>query len=199
MFSKCVTSWKRTKTDTSVLQSETLNLLLQNNCVFFLFTFWPVQFKYSVHPCINKTLLFNSFFKISIYLLLPFKWSVHCYLCPSPRHPISLFSVTCFELQITRTSFDFPWRFELSGVDCTGPCEPSSLDCSHANNLPVRRAAKFPAKLKEFWLKQTPAIRTRYYGLEGTSFGPDSTILLLDYSLWTRTSNIFQNLGNHSR
>ena len=44
------------------------------------------------------------------------------------------------------------------------------------NTLPERIAAKFPAKLKEFWLKQPPAIRTRYYGLKGT-------ILLLDYSL----------------
>ena len=38
-------------------------------------------------------------------------------------HPISLFSVISFELLITRTPdnanfFDFPRRFELSGVDC---------------------------------------------------------------------------------
>ena len=33
-------------------------------------------------------------------------------------HPISLLLVICFELPITRTIFDFPRRFELSGVDC---------------------------------------------------------------------------------
>ena len=30
-------------------------------------------------------------------------------------HPISLFSFFCFDLQITRTFFDFPWRFYLEG------------------------------------------------------------------------------------
>ena len=136
----------------------------------------------SSNPCINKTLLLNSFSKSQFISCCP--WSeVHCYLCLSPRHPISLFSVTCFELPITRTSFDFSWRFELSEVDCTGPCHPPLFDSNHANTLPVRKAAKFLAKLKEFWLKQTPAIRTRYYGHEGTFFGPDSAILLLDYSL----------------
>ena len=37
-----------------------------------------------------------------------------------PSTSISLFSVICFELQITRTRtfFDFPRSFELSGVHC---------------------------------------------------------------------------------
>ena len=30
-------------------------------------------------------------------------------------HPISLFSFLCFDLPITRTFFDFPWRFYLEG------------------------------------------------------------------------------------
>ena len=33
-------------------------------------------------------------------------------------HPISLFSFFCFDLPITQTFFDFPWRFDLPGVDC---------------------------------------------------------------------------------
>ena len=33
-------------------------------------------------------------------------------------HPISLFSFFCFDLPITRTFFDFPWRFYLPAVDC---------------------------------------------------------------------------------
>ena len=31
----------------------------------------------------------------------------------------TLLSAIFFELPITRTFFDFPWRFALSGVDCT--------------------------------------------------------------------------------
>ena len=32
---------------------------------------------------------------------------------------LSLLPAIFFELPITRTFFDFPWRFELSGVNCT--------------------------------------------------------------------------------
>ena len=39
--------------------------------------------------------------------------------CIHSSHPIFLFPVICFELPLTRTFFDFPRRFELSGVDCT--------------------------------------------------------------------------------
>ena len=45
-------------------------------------------------------------------------WSVHV-TCIHSSHPIFLFPVICFELPLTRTFFDFPRRFELSGVDCT--------------------------------------------------------------------------------
>ena len=56
--------------------------------------------------------------------------------------------------------FRFPLKVRvIRGVDCTRPCEPSSFNSSHANTLPVRTAAKFPAKLEELWLKQTPAIK----------------------------------------
>ena len=41
-----------------------------------------------------------------------------CMLLEFIPHPISLFSVICFELSITWTIFDFPWRFELLGGDC---------------------------------------------------------------------------------
>ena len=33
--------------------------------------------------------------------------------------PFSLLLAIFFELPITRTFFDFPWRFGLSGVDCS--------------------------------------------------------------------------------
>ena len=31
---------------------------------------------------------------------------------------VFLFPVICSQLPISRTFFNFPWRFELSGVDC---------------------------------------------------------------------------------
>ena len=66
---------------------------------------------------INQALLLDFILKISVYLLLPLKSSVHdTYILP---HPISLLLVICFELPITRTVFDFPRRFELSRVDCS--------------------------------------------------------------------------------
>ena len=65
----------------------------------------------------NQALLLNFIFKISVYLLLPLKSSVHdTYIL---LHPISLLLGICFELPITRTVFDFPRRFELSRVDCS--------------------------------------------------------------------------------
>ena len=55
--------------------------------------------------CINQALLHNSVFQnINLYILLPFKLSVHNTCIPSTS--ISLFLV------------DFPGRFELSGVHC---------------------------------------------------------------------------------
>ena len=66
---------------------------------------------------INQALLLNFIFKISVYLLLPLKSSVHdTYILP---HPVSLLLGICFELPITRAVFDFPRRFELSRVDCS--------------------------------------------------------------------------------
>ena len=49
-------------------------------------------------------ILFREVKCVSVFVFLP--------------HPISLLLVICFELPITRTIFDFPRRFELSGVDC---------------------------------------------------------------------------------
>lgn len=66
---------------------------------------------------INQALLLNFIFKISVYLLLPLKSSVHdTYILP---HPVSLLLGICFELPITRTLVSFPRRFELSQVVCT--------------------------------------------------------------------------------
>ena len=61
---------------------------------------------------------FNSFFtEKAIYILLPLKSSAHD-ICITPN-AFSLFLVVYFDLPITRTFFDFPWSFELSGVYCT--------------------------------------------------------------------------------
>ena len=47
-----------------------------------------------------------------VYMILAFS--------PLPtHHPISLLLVICFKLTITRSVFDFPWRFELLRVDCS--------------------------------------------------------------------------------
>ena len=68
----------------------------------FVFTFLSFQFKFRVHSCILGRLIASP---------------------PSPPTPIHslilLFQVICFKLPITRTLFDFPRRFELSGVHCT--------------------------------------------------------------------------------
>ena len=41
-----------------------------------------------------------------------------CSLCSENCSLISLLPAIFFELPMTRTFFDFPWRFELSGDDC---------------------------------------------------------------------------------
>ena len=65
----------------------------------FVFTFLSFQFKFRVHSCILGRLIASP---------------------PTPIHSlILLFQVICFKLPITRTLFDFPRRFELSGVHCT--------------------------------------------------------------------------------
>ena len=68
----------------------------------FVFTFLSFQFKFRVHSCILGRLI--------AFPPPP----------PTPIHSlILLFQVICFKLPITRTLFDFPRRFELSGVHCT--------------------------------------------------------------------------------
>ena len=67
----------------------------------FVFTFLSFQFKFRVHSCILGRLIASP-------------------PPPTPIHSlILLFQVICFKLPITRTLFDFPRRFELSGVHCT--------------------------------------------------------------------------------
>ena len=90
-----------------VPQSKKLNSF-QNNCAFFVFTFFQSS-SISVQPCIliNQALLKVHEMKCAWYLL------------PSPTHLlVFLFSVFCFNFPITRAFFNFPWRFELLGVDC---------------------------------------------------------------------------------
>ena len=66
----------------------------------FVFTFLSFQFKFRVHSCILGRLIASP--------------------PPTPIHSlILLFQVICFKLPTTRTLFDFPRRFELSGVHCT--------------------------------------------------------------------------------
>ena len=93
-------------------------------CFYFFVTLvqiqWPSQ-------DINQVSLPNSFFKILIYmyynLLLPSKWIVDDTCIPSPSicvFPYSrLFASSSrqLKLSLTRTFFDFPWRFELAGVN----------------------------------------------------------------------------------
>ena len=55
----------------SLLKAETLTLF-QNNHEFFACTFLSVQFKFSVHSCINFVAKFLSK-NIYVYLLLPLK------------------------------------------------------------------------------------------------------------------------------
>ena len=86
-----------------------------NSLSFFV---TPVQIQ-SPSPYINQALLVNSFSKISIFFSCC-PWSKVCMIVAFPAHLlICLFPVTCFKLPLTGTFFDFPRRFELSGVDCT--------------------------------------------------------------------------------
>ena len=69
-------------------------------CQFFVFTFLSLQFKFSVHPCI-------------LFCLLAF-----------PPHPFPYFLISGYLLRTPDNSnffFDFPRRFELSGVICLVP------------------------------------------------------------------------------
>ena len=102
------------------LQSEILNLIFYNNCVFFVFTFWSVQFDYS----------WTSVFVIP---------SVHDTCILSPFHFLVFsFSVTCFELPITPPFLDFPSSFELPGVDCVD-CLSNNNTSSYKKRFPLAR------------------------------------------------------------
>ena len=88
--------------NTRVLKSETLDLFQHN--LFNSLSLFFVTLVQSQCP--------------SLYILL-----LNC--IPSPS--ICLFPVICFKLPITRTFFDLPRRFELSGVDCTSMMGYSEL------------------------------------------------------------------------
>ena len=68
---------------------------------FFVFTFLSLQFKFSVHSCILSCLIAFPPIHLLISLL-----------------PVIFFKLAITRALITRTFLDFPWRFELSGVDC---------------------------------------------------------------------------------
>ena len=54
-----------------------------------------------------------------------------CSLCSKNCFFFTLLSAIFFELPITRTFFDFPWMFELSGVDCMCHFCPWFLTFTH--------------------------------------------------------------------
>ena len=70
--------------------------------VSVFFVFYPALY-------IDQALLPNCFSLISIYLLLPLKWTVLVTCTPSPA--ISLFSVICFELPITQPPYNYNFFF----------------------------------------------------------------------------------------
>ena len=80
-------------------KSKALNLFQNNRVNSLLLLFLSLQFKFSVHP-----------YEVCMTIAFP----PHLHICLLP--------VACFELPITRTFFDFPRRFELSGVDCSSKC-----------------------------------------------------------------------------
>ena len=110
---KSVTGQKK-KQCTEVQNIEFIN---KQQCQFFVVTFISPQFKFSVHPCVvNQSFLLDSFENINLQLLLPLKWRVHDTCIPIPS--IYLFPYFGSISSRTQFFFNFPWRFELSGVDC---------------------------------------------------------------------------------
>ena len=97
------------------------------NSKSFLFRFRSFLCKFTLdnwnHVVIEPWQCF-VFFVLPVQIPCPFlyTWSLNC-IPPPPPTPIHslilLFQVICFKLPITRTLFDFPRRFELSGVHCT--------------------------------------------------------------------------------
>ena len=67
--------------------------------------------KHSDSLYINQTLLFNFFIQNTIFISVT---TLFMHLLN-----VFLFPAICFKVPITRTFFDFPRRFELSGVDRT--------------------------------------------------------------------------------
>ena len=75
----------------------------------------------------KATLLVPSKQPCTRKLILLFEFEIHL--------AIFLFPVTKFELLVTRTFFDFPEKFELSGVDC------SHHNLCNLRNRPLEPAA----------------------------------------------------------
>ena len=124
----------------SVRQSETMKSF--NNHVVFVF-------RQSNLNTVSSTVYQSSFELCMLLAFIPY--------------PIFLFPVICFELQLTRTPFEFPWSFELSGVDCnkeTSPVTPQGEFLDYA------------------------VLQNRWRDLLMFSFGPvRATKLVLKYSL----------------
>ena len=110
----------------SVLKSKTWNLFQNKrvNTLSLLFCH-PSSNSLSIPVYINQALLINSFFFFSKHqfvslVALEGSWSEVCMILAFPPHPFAYFLtfgyLICFSL--LRTPFDFPRRFELSGVDC---------------------------------------------------------------------------------
>ena len=98
---------------------------------------------------------------------LEVSFNFHLTLLQWPRLKCSLCSKNCFfpysrlfssssrwlELPITRTFFDFPWRFELSGVDCTyNGHKAILLEKCRLKTTSTRRSSRFSTwKVRKPW------------------------------------------------
>ena len=111
-------------------------------CKFSVFTFISSQFKFSVHLCVLIKLCYIILSKISIFISCC-PWTEACMILAltSLHLLVSLFPVICFELPITWTFFNFPWRFKLSGVDCVSRFQFLQFDWMTSHMLMVESYA----------------------------------------------------------
>ena len=84
-----------------------------------------------------------------------------CSLC-SKNCFITLLSAIFFELPITRTFFDFPWRFELSGVDCTYTCQLSRLRVENFYLTPAHACGP----ISHAWLKNMSCCHLAWHNFQ---------------------------------
>ena len=104
-------------------------MMFATNLTWNTFTSQKVKcMLYLGNVLLRYVLLYNlkvSFNFHSTFLQLNVIENAHC----AVKTVFALLSATFFELPITRTFFaDFPWRFELSGIDCIARLLRSYID-----------------------------------------------------------------------